>query len=169
MTFKKDALTRDIEKYLLSLKCLIAAHNIDASNPTFHYQIARFRQILDSLSESDTSPKLAQVLKSCSSSIIPTSSDLSSWNDSYLSKHKDSASHIQATLRVRQLLDTTSKSKNEVDLFHSLNLPDINIKEAEFGLDLLKEWKSESDVMEKYLAEASKKWPQATVFKRAKA
>jgi hypothetical protein len=67
------------------------------------------------------------------------------------------------------LLDPTSKAKNEIDLIRSLDLPGINLKEAEGGLDLLKDWKSESDVREKYLAAASKRWPQATVFKRAKA
>lgn len=164
---RRDVLTRDTEKYLLSLKCLIAAHSINASNPTFHYQIARFRQILDSLSDSNLDPKMGQVLKSCSSNIVPPSSDLSSWNDSYLSKHKDSALHILAALRVRQLLDPTSSAKNEIDLLRSLDLPSINIKEAEGGLDLLKEWNSKSDIKEKYLAAASKRWPQATVFKRA--
>ena len=168
MAIKRDTLTRDTEKYLLSLKCLIAAHNIDASNPTLHYQIARFRQILDSLSDSNPDPKMAQVLKSCSSGIIPPSLDLLSWNDTYLSNRKDSIPHIQAALRVRQLLDPKSKAKNEIDLVRSLDLPAIDIKEAEGGLDLLKEWKSDSDVREKYLAAASKRWPQATVFKAAK-
>jgi N-alpha-acetyltransferase 15/16, NatA auxiliary subunit len=111
---------------------------------------------------------MAQVLKSCSSDIIPPSSDLLSWNDTYLSKHKDSTPHIQATLRVRQLLDPKSKAKNQIDLIRSLDLPGIGIKEAESGLGLLKEWKSESDVREKYLAAARKRWSQATVFKAAK-
>jgi len=109
---------------------------------------------------------MEQVLKSCATDIVPPSSDLSSWNDSYLSKHKDSAPHMQAVLRVRQLLDPTSKAENEIDLLRTLDLQNIGIKEAEGGLDLLKEWKTESDVREKYLAAAIKRWPQATVFKK---
>ena len=66
------------------------------------------------------------------------------------------------------MLDPKSKAKNEVDLVSFLNLPGMDIKEAKHGLDLLKEWKSDSDVREKYLAAASKRWPQATVFKAAK-
>ena len=73
---------------------------------------------------------------------------------------------MQAVLCVRQLLDPTSKTENEIDLLRSLDLQDIGIKEAEGGLDLLKEWKAERDVREKYLAAAIKRWPQATVFKK---
>lgn len=150
--------------YLLALKCLVTAHAIDPVNPTFHEQLVRFRQALDS--SRDLDPKVSEVLKS-NSNIVPLTADLSSFNDTYLSEHRDSAPHVQSALRVRALLGPSSKPQNETELLKTLELPDISTQQAEDGLRLLKQWKSDATVREKYEEAARGKWPRATAFAKS--
>jgi len=148
----------------LALKTLLASHSIDAENPTLHWQLIRFRQTLNSLPTLD--PKVAAVLKA-NSSIVPASDDFTSFNDNFLSKHSSSASHVQSALRVRHLLNPASKAQNEKDLLKALELPRIKMDQAEAGLKLLREWKSEASVKDRYLEAARSKWPRATVFAKS--
>jgi len=152
------------EKFLLALKTLLAAHSIDAENPTLHWQVIRFRQALNSSPTLD--PKVAEVLK-VNSGIVPASDDFSSFNDSFLSKHIDSASHVQSALRVRQFLNPASKGQNEKDLFKTLELPRIKMDQAEAGLKLLQEWKSEASVKDGYTEAARSKWPRDAAFAKS--
>jgi hypothetical protein len=95
---------------------------------------------------------------------VPAKSALSSYNDKYLAKHKDCARRTQSVLRVRTLLDKSTKTANEKNLIATLNLSNVDMEEAIEGLDLLKEWKSETSVKEQYTSAAKKKWPEATIF-----
>ncbi|KAE9980899.1 hypothetical protein BLS_008089 [Venturia inaequalis] len=150
------------KKYLLALKCLIAAHSLDPEQSKLHEQLIRFRQTLDAAPKSE-SAKLNEVFEKCSK-IIPVTSSLTSFNEEYLKKHATCARRTQSGLQGRQLLDPSSQSKNEKALVESLDFADL--EEAFEGLKVLKLWKSDANVKGEYMEKAAKKWPEASVFKK---
>jgi hypothetical protein len=91
--------------------------------------------------------------------------DLKAYNKSFLEKHTNSASHLQAVYNVRHILDNSSRAQNEEDMKKTLDLPDITIQQALAGFGLLDEWKSEQKVKDDYRAKAAGRWTEATVFK----
>jgi hypothetical protein len=95
----------------------------------------------------------------------PADANLKTYNVSFLQKHTESASHLQAGYQVRYLLDNGSKAQNEEDLKKTLDLSDITIEQAIAGFGLLHEWNSDQKVKDDYRAKAASKWRQATVFK----
>ena len=62
-------------------------------------------------------------------------------------------------------LDTASKPQTESDLINTLDLPSVSFEEAQRGLQLLSEWKSEESVRAEYKGKAAAKWSEAAVFK----
>ncbi|KAF1816992.1 NMDA receptor-regulated protein 1 [Eremomyces bilateralis CBS 781.70] len=149
-------------KYLLAMKALVAAHKLDPEHATLHEQLIRMRRTLDDLPAPLSAPTAA-VMKEVST-ILPASDSLASFNDAFLAKHKDSVTHVQSALRVRALLDPTSKMQNEKALVATLELPSITMKDAQGALSILSEWKSDAVVRQGYAEAASKKWPESTVF-----
>jgi hypothetical protein len=109
-------------------------------------------------SNPSSNPKVAEVVKTCTS-IVPASSDLKDFNESYLRKHKSSAAHVLGAVRGRRLLDGSSTGQNEQDVAAMLDCPGVSIKEAEDGLRLLKEWKSAESVIAGFESRLKKKWP----------
>src|SRR5256885_10676900 len=63
----------------------------------------------------------------------------------YTTLFRSSPRHIQSALRMRRLLSPESSSENEKLLVEALNIPNISMQDALKGLDLLREWNSESD------------------------
>lgn len=149
-----------IDKHLLAVKCLAAAHAIDPSNPTLHLQLLRFRKTLDGLSE-PLPEQVAEAISTEFDKLLPKSQNLEEWNESYLASNKGSATHVQAALSARQILKPESKSQCEKELLATLDLPAITIDEATIALDLLNEWGSDKTA---YAGKASKKWPESSVF-----
>jgi len=92
--------------------------------------------------------------------------DLKAYNDEFIKKHSDSASHLQAAYSARYALDNSTKSQNETDLIKTLDLTSITSEQAQQGLALLGEWKSDEKVQEEYRSKASNKWDEASVFKK---
>lgn len=151
-------------KYLLALKCLLAAHAIDSSDPTLHVQLLRFRQALDSLQE-PLPAKISEIVSSEFEALLPRSQPLDEWNDSFLASHKNSVAHVQAALTARLLLNPDSKSQCEQDLLSTLDLEDASIDKAIAGLDLLNEWRSSSAAKQTYIEKAHQKWSEASAFR----
>lgn len=161
------------------MKCLQAAREIDPENPKLHEQSVRFRQARKSNSRCPSShtanptvAKPAEPLSSQASEVIkdsfttpPADADLKAYNDDFLKKHSQSASHLQSGYNVRYILDNSSKSQNEQDLQKTLDLSSITIEEAQSGLALLNQWGSEQKVKDDYRAKAAGRWSDATVFK----
>lgn len=117
--------------------------------------------------------KLSEPLPSQISQVIKDSfttpsadADLKAFNSDFLKKHSQSASHHQSAYNVRYILDPSSKSQNEEDLKKTLDLSDVTIEQAEAGLALLSEWKSDEKVKDDYRAKAASRWTEATVFKK---
>ncbi|PWY80599.1 N-terminal acetyltransferase catalytic subunit Nat1 [Aspergillus heteromorphus CBS 117.55] len=151
-------------KHALALKCLSAAHAIDASNPTLHVQLLRFRKALDTLPE-PLAPQVAEVVNAEFETLLPKAQNLDEWNNTFVSTHKDSVPHQQAGLTSRQLLNPDSKPQCEQDLASTLDSTDITIETALAGLELLNEWGSSQAAQTAYAQKASSKWPEATVFR----
>ncbi|GFF23065.1 N-terminal acetyltransferase A complex subunit nat1 [Aspergillus lentulus] len=151
------------KKYALALKCLAAAHQIDASNPTLHVQLLRFRKALDSLSE-PLAPEVAEVVNAEFEKLLPKSQNLEEWNDSFLSAHKESPLHTQAVLKCHHILQRDSKAQCEKDLVATLDLNNASIETALAGLEILYEWGSDQAAKTAYTEKATSKWPESTVF-----
>lgn len=161
------------------MKCLQAAREIDPENPKLHEQSVRFRQARKSNSKCPSShtanrtvAKPAEPLSSQASEVIkdsfttpPADADLKAYNDDFLKKHSQSASHLQSGYNVRYILDNSSKSQNEQDLQKTLELSSITIEEAQSGLALLNQWGSAQKVKDDYRAKAAGRWSDATAFK----
>ncbi|KAF1946076.1 NMDA receptor-regulated protein 1 [Clathrospora elynae] len=150
-------------KHLLALKCLLSARDIDPENPKLHEQSVRFRQAVTKPSE-PLSSQASQVIQE-SFTAPSADADLEAYNNDFLKKHAQSASHLQSGYNVRYILDNSSKAQNEEDLQKTLDLSDITIQEAQAGLALLDQWKSEQKAKDDYRAKAAGRWSQATVFK----
>jgi peptide alpha-N-acetyltransferase len=159
-------LTDLLGKYALALKCLSAAHSIDASNPTIHVQLLRFRQALNKLSE-PLAPQVAEVVDSEFEALLPKSQKLDEWNASFLSENKNSVPHKHAYLTCQQLLTPESKPETEKELASTLDASIVSLETALAGLDLLGEWGSNQAAKTAYAEKASSKWPESTLFRIA--
>ncbi|KAL8831127.1 MAG: hypothetical protein Q9170_005429 [Blastenia crenularia] len=151
------------KKYLMALRCLVAAQSIDSSNPINHEQAVRLRHNLKSLPE-PLPPKASEVLESKFSPLVPSDADLWKLNADFLAKNNESAAHVQASLRVRQMLDPETSDDNQKDVIRTLALPTVPLEDAVQGLELLNEWKGPSRYREDYIAAAHERWPEATAF-----
>lgn len=130
---------------------------MDQNHPKVHSQIVRFKLAIDEDSESISS-KVLDVIKS-EFTLLPPSTDLTKYNDEFLSKNKDSAKSVISGLEIRKLLTKESVDK---DVLAVLDLPSIMFEEAEEVLDLLSTWKSGE--VDEFKKRAAAKWPKATVF-----
>ncbi|KAL4977551.1 NMDA receptor-regulated protein 1-domain-containing protein [Aspergillus desertorum] len=151
-------------KYVLALKCLAAAHSIDASHPTLHVQLLQFRQALNKLSE-PLPPQVAEAVDAEFEALLPKTQNLDEWNRSFLSAHEDSIPHKHAYLTCQQLLKPESKSENERELTATLDASIVSLETALAGLDLLGEWGSDQATKTAYAEKASSKWPESTAFR----
>jgi len=96
---------------------------------------------------------------------LPEDKDLSDWNSNFVDRHKSSAPHIQAGLRVRGLIGKEVQQKNEKDLFVALSLESTSMRDARAGLELLNEWDSSAEVKDKYRNTAADRWSKASIFR----
>ncbi|KAL8863061.1 MAG: hypothetical protein Q9178_000434 [Gyalolechia marmorata] len=151
------------KKYLLALRCLIAARSIDSTHPTNHEQVIRFRHSLKSLRE-PPSPKVLEALEGEFAPLVSPEADLLKLNSDFLAENSESAAHVQASLRARQSIDPLTADDNQKDVIRTLAVPSVTLEDAMRGLDLLKEWEAESRYRECYVAAAHERWPDATEF-----
>ena len=158
-------LTACAEKYLLALRCLLAAYSINPDHPKCHEQGCRLRLALDSLSE-PLPQKVQEVMNATFLSKFASKS-VEEGNEEYLEAHKDSPAHIQSAVRVRNALKpgaVDTKSKGAKDLESVVALDVTSLQEAIDGLHLSDEIGAESEARESYLEAARKQWPEASAF-----
>ncbi|KAL8950309.1 MAG: hypothetical protein Q9222_003653 [Ikaeria aurantiellina] len=151
------------EKYLLALRCLLAARAIDPFHPSIHVQSIRLAHALKLLPE-PPSPKVAEIFETEFSSLIAPDADLMKLNSEFLANNSESAAHVQASLCARQALDAKTADDNQKDVIRTLALPSVSLEDAVRGLDLLRDWKAQSRYRTDYIAAAHERWPEATVF-----
>jgi hypothetical protein len=142
------------------LKCLLASSALDKEHSKVHEQTIRFKLALDKDPDA-LAPKSGEVIK-LEFNLVPSSMDLSTFNDKYLKKHKDCARRSISALATRKLLNPGSSSTCEKDIVAVINLPSISIQEATEALELLTSWKSSE--VEALRSRAATKWPKATIF-----
>lgn len=153
-----------IGKYLLALKCLLALHALDPQNPTLHVQSYGFRDSLDR-HPNGVLPRVSEIVLPGAKTLFPNDMDLSAWNNDFLDRHRSSASHVQAGLRVRALIGKETRETNEKDLLEVLSLNSSSICSAIAGMELLDEWRSSAEVKDRYKDKAAERWNMASVFK----
>jgi N-alpha-acetyltransferase 15/16, NatA auxiliary subunit len=155
-----DFANQKIGKYLLALKCLLAAAVLDKEHPKVHEQTIRFRLATDKDLEG-VPAKSIEIIKS-EFTLLPASTPLTQVNDEYLAKQKDSARGTLSALKVRKLLSPDSASSCEKDVAAAIKLPNITMEEAKEALNLLSSWQSAE--VGRFRSSAAMKWPKATVF-----
>lgn len=147
------------EKYLLALRSLKAALALDASNPKAHEQAIRLRHALNT--DLATLPsKVTEVIK-VEFTEVPASADLAKVNQEFREKHKASAKHVLASLRVRAALGE-DHGKLGRDVVGLLQVPEIELEDAIDAQEVLAGWKSNE--LDGFKKAAAGKWPEASVF-----
>ena len=96
--------------------------------------------------------------------LLPASTGLDKHNDDFLQEHHETAPHVQACLKVRQMLDPSTSEKVQQDLIRTLALENCSLKDAVRGLEILEEWKPEPKYKDDYIAAAHERWPEASAF-----
>ena len=107
---------------------------------------------------------VAQVLSTETASQFDSSQSIFDWNAAYLQAHTASGPHMQQGLRVRAMIDGTSRKRNEEDLTAALSSDSTTMVDALNGLQLLEEWGSSGTAFVTYKEEASKRWKEASAF-----
>jgi peptide alpha-N-acetyltransferase len=160
MQINDDRLT---EKYALALKCLLAAHAIDSSDPTLHVQLVRFRLALNDLKE-PLPEKISDVVLKEFEAILPKSVKLTEWNNTYLTSHKESVDHVRAALSARLIITPNDKAACEKEFVSTLDLSSTTLEKAISGLETLDEWKADAATKQAYNEKAHNKWKEASAF-----
>jgi hypothetical protein len=160
MKFYCSTLTGETEKYLLALKCLLAAAALDKDHSKVHEHIVTFKLAIDKDMEG-LPAKTSEVIKS-EFILLPASVKLSQYNDEYLSRNKDCARRTVSALKVRKVLAPDSVGQCGRDIVAVLKLPSITLEEATEALELLSSWKSSE--VEGFRKEAAAKWPKSIRF-----
>ncbi|KAK6495345.1 hypothetical protein TWF481_003369 [Arthrobotrys musiformis] len=145
-------------KYLLALKCLLAAHNIAPEDPVVHEQIVRFQNFLNS------KPELSPTVKSIideTFTLTPKEGSLAEFNEAYLSSHADSPRAAFSVVKARQALGASEGAELETLVFEALKKEGATLKDAVDGLALIKEIKGD---VGRYTEEARQRWTKANVF-----
>lgn len=152
------------KKWLLALKCLRSAHEIDPENPTLHQQTVRFKHTLNTLPEGEKLEAPVKAVIDSSFTIIPAGTSPAAFNAAYLKKHATSAAHMLAGFKARYALDPKKSGiANEIEALRLLSKDDVHfeLEDARGMRDALREWGSEEDVLKRFEEEAGKKWPEA--------
>lgn len=154
-----------IEKYLLALRCLLATFSLSPSDPIGHQQLIRLQHTL----AAHTPPlpsKVSEVIKAELESVLPSpNTNLKTFNDDWLEKHKDSAEHVLAGLQARQHLHKASKDANQKEVIVLLGRDETSLTDAVMAVEVVKEWGGD---VPKVMEVASKRWPEASAFQEAK-
>lgn len=148
------------EKYILALKCLLAAAGLDPEHPKVHQNIIRFSQAIEKDKES-ISPKSFEVIKS-DFTLLPSGKSFTQFNDEYLAKSKDHVRGTLAGLQMRKSLSPESSPSCEKDILGLLDVPHITLREATEALEVLKSWNSSQ--AESFRSKAATIWPKAVAF-----
>jgi hypothetical protein len=148
------------EKYLLALKCLLAAAALDKDHPKVHEQIIRFNLAIEKDAET-LQPKSAEIIKS-EFTLLPSSLTPTQFNDDYRSAHRDGARGTLSAIKVQKLLTPESTSSCEKDVAALIKLTSITTEEAKEALDVLRSWKSSE--ADNFRSSAAAKWPKATTI-----
>jgi len=147
------------KKYLLALRCLNAARALDPGHPMVHQQSIELRHALKS--DLDTlPPKVREAVRS-DFTAVPPSADLKKLNAEFKSKHRGSAKHLLAAVRVDKLLGA-DQGLCEKETLGVMDIKDLTLEDASVVLETLRAWASPE--VEAFKLRARGKWPEALIF-----
>ncbi|KAK6335543.1 hypothetical protein TWF696_002315 [Orbilia brochopaga] len=151
------------KKYLLALKCLLAAHALAPEDPVVHEQIVKFQLFL--ASKPELSPTVQSIIEE-TFTLAPADTPLSEFNEQYLQSHADSARAVFSVVRTRQALAAAeaagqTEADSETLLLAVPAKEGTTLKEAVEGLAVMKEIKGD---VAGYAAAARERWPLANIF-----
>lgn len=156
------------KKFLLAVRCALKLKEIDPEDDRLHVICYKLCRLLEEKPEG-LSPKVAEVVSTTTKDLnIPSKTNSVEWNEAFRTSrnHNHSPRHVQAYLRVRQMMDGNSREKNEKDLIESLSLPNAQLDDAMAGLDILRdEWCNPSSAVKEYKEAAARRWKAASAFK----
>ncbi|KAK1969652.1 tetratricopeptide [Colletotrichum sublineola] len=145
------------KKYVLALRCLNAARELDESHPGVHERVVEFAHIVRPALES-LPAKVQELIKS---EFTPPAGDLKKYNEEFLANNKSKPSHIVAALKTRRVLGE-DRSKTEADLANVVKAPEATFELATQVYNTLKAWRSsEAETLKKA---AHERWPEVTIF-----
>lgn len=143
----------------MALGCLKAVLALDRDNARAHEQAVRLRQALDK--EAGTlSPKVSEVIKA-EFTEIPASTDLAKHNEEFRKRHKSSAQHVLATIRVQDRLGE-DRGRLGKEVAGLLQMEGVGLRDASDAQGVLERWKSEE--LEAFNKAAARKWPESSLF-----
>ena len=145
------------------MKCLLAAHAVDSSDPTLHVQLARFRLTLNNLKE-PLPEKISDVVLEEFEAILPKSTNLNEWNNTYLTSHKENVDHVRAALSARLLITPNEKAACEKEFVDTIDLASATLEKAISGLETLDEWRADAATKKAYKEKAHNKWRESSAF-----
>ncbi|KAK4560436.1 hypothetical protein LTR86_005632 [Recurvomyces mirabilis] len=156
------------KKYLPALKCLLATRRLQPDHPQSHYQSLRFRRALEE-DKTTLDPKVNAVIQeNFISQIADPGKSLETLNEEFLFAHWHSPKHVQAGVRLLELLHPElepAKEKATKHLIQTLGEKGTTIEDAVEGLRVLRELEGSKQGREEYLKKAKERWPEATVLR----
>jgi hypothetical protein len=158
-----------IEKHILALKCLLAAHALAPSNPTLHTQKLHFLLTLNSLPPDTLATKIVETITPELDTLLPSRSDsnLATYNNEFLEKHKSSPEHAQSALKVNKMLSKEMGESDWQQWIETLELGEIELEGAVKGLQDLEEMKAPKEVREAYKERARRRWKEASALRES--
>lgn len=152
------------KKYLLALKCLLAAAKLTPEDPTVHNQIISFKKAIDSPPEPLPAEVTTIIDTEFYTTLLPSkNTDLVAFNSEYLAKYKDTPSKLFGGLRAKHLVKPESTSEIEASVLENIKegLDTYTLKDAYEGLGLLRETKASDKAVEEYKSVAEGRWENA--------
>lgn len=119
----------------------------------------RFRYVLNT--KLDSLPSKAQEVIKAEFSTLDASTDLKKYNADFQTKHKDSAAHVIAAVKAKRHLGE-DQSDVEKQLAEVIDIKDVNFKQAQEVMGLLRSWRSKE--VDAFKKKAAAKWPDVTAF-----
>lgn len=153
------------KKYLLAVKCLLAIKSISPSDPDLHVYSYQLRRAVE-LKQDSVDDKVIDMVKDLGKDVLHSGTPAKDLNERF---QQTSLHHTQAYLKVKDMLDESSRKENEKALVDSISkYPESTLPDLIAGLELLQQWGTSEDIIESYKAEARKTFSEADVFQSTK-
>lgn len=108
--------------------------------------------------------KISDIVLEKFETILPKTTNLNDWNDTYLRSHNESVDHVRAALSARLLIAPNEKAACEKDFVSTIDLSSTTLEKAISGLETLDEWKADATTKQAYNEKAHNKWKEASAF-----
>lgn len=154
------------EKYLLATKCLLQMLSLQPNHPDAHFFTYQLRKVAESKPEG-VDEKVIAYIKELAKDALSLDTPVKEWTEKFAKENEGKGlRHSLASIKVNDSLDGPSRSENEKKLVASAGQASgASIEELKAGLDVLSQWGSSEEVVEKYKSEARKTWAEADAFK----